>query len=85
MEAVFGGSMHIVNQVYSLNPKYIKQLLDDLYVIGIAYELGSDYKAVARKLSIRHIGKRRKIYDFIINCKDFEKITDSLLNTAKSN
>ena len=54
----------------------LAEIVSDMQLIGIAYEAGSDYRAVALKLSNKYLGRRRRLFDGIIKNRHFKALLD---------
>jgi hypothetical protein len=72
-------SQKIEQSVYQLKPDQVKQLLADLTLVGIAYEAGGDYRATARRLGRKYLGRRKKLYDVLANHNNLSGLTGTLV------
>jgi hypothetical protein len=72
-------AQRILASVYQLPAKHVQQLMTDLRYVGIAYEGGGDHKVVAKKLGQKYLGRRKKIFDALIENTDFSNITKVLV------
>jgi len=55
--------MSLANQIFNLPPDKLHALQDTLVEMGVAFELGSDHRAILRRAKNRHgAGLMRRIY-----------------------
>lgn len=55
------------------------QIVSDLKTVGIVHAAGGNYKAFARQIANKYLGRRRKLLDGIINHIYFERLLDQFI------